>query len=101
VRLGTVEERSAADTRKEAQRILRQRHSGVDERAAIELRKREAGNPKALTLGDLIVSCLAVAKDEQRPRLYKETERHLTKHAVPLHREPADSLTRSQVVSLL
>jgi integrase len=41
------------------------------------------------------------AKGRQRPRSYKETERHLRHHAAPLHHERAEALCRRDITELL
>jgi integrase len=55
----------------------------------------------ATTIGEIIEAYLRHAKTRQRPRSYEEKERHLERHASPLHREPADALRRAQVTALL
>ena len=44
---------------------------------------------------------LKQAKERQRPRSYQETERHLRRHAAPLHHDRAPSVTRGQIAALL
>ena len=55
----------------------------------------------AITLLDVIEAYLRDAKTRQRPRSYKETERHLRRHAAPLHHERADALHRRDIAPLL
>jgi integrase len=46
-------------------------------------------------------SYLSYAKRKQRPRSYQETERHLLKHASPLHHERMETVRRSTITTLL
>ena len=55
----------------------------------------------AITLLDVIEAYLRDAKARQRPRSYKETERHLRRHAAALHHERADALHRRDIAQLL
>jgi integrase len=64
--------------------------------AAERQAKREA--PR---VGDLIEAYLPYAKEKQRPRSYRETERYLTNHCKPLHREVADQCPRAVIAALL
>lgn len=59
-------------------------------------KKRAAG-----TVLEVIEAYLAYAKGRQRPRTYKETERHLRTHAAPLHHDRAEAVARREVSSLL
>jgi integrase len=55
----------------------------------------------AITLLNVIEGYLRDAKARQRPRSYKETERHLRHHAAPLHHERAEALRRRDIAELL
>ena len=55
----------------------------------------------ATTLLGVIETYLRDAKVRQRPRSYKETERHLQHHAAPLHHERAEALRRRDVAELI
>jgi integrase len=50
---------------------------------------------------ELIDAYLPHAKDHQRPRSYKETERHLLRHASPLHYERVEAVRRRDIAELL
>jgi integrase len=50
---------------------------------------------------DIIDAYLSDAKTRQRPRSYRETERHLRRHAAPLHHERAEAVRRRDVATLL
>jgi hypothetical protein len=54
----------------------------------------------AITLLGVIEAYLRDAKARQRPRSYKETERHLRHHAAPLHHERAEALRRRDIAEL-
>ena len=43
----------------------------------------------------------AARQDDQRARSYQETERHLLKHAAPLHHDRAEAVRRSDIALLL
>lgn len=55
----------------------------------------------AITLLGVIEAYLRDAKVRQRPRSYKETERHLRHHAAPLHHERAEALCRRDIAELI
>jgi integrase len=69
----------------------------------------QGGNPsverkskrQAATVLDLIEAYLAHAKDHQRSRSYKETERHLLRHASPLHHDRVEAVHRRDIAELL
>lgn len=56
---------------------------------------------RAISVLKLVDSYLKYAEAKQRPRSYKETERHLRKHAGPLHHERAEAVRRSDITALL
>lgn len=55
----------------------------------------------AKSVSELIEPYLSFAKGKQRPRSFKETERHLRVHAAPLHHERLEAVQRRQVADLL
>jgi integrase len=59
-------------------------------------KKRTAG-----TILGVIQAYLPHAKGRQRPRSYKETERHLRIHAAPLHHDCAETVRRRDIAALL
>jgi len=69
----------------------------------------QGGNPsvqrksrrRAASVLDIIDAYLNDAKTRQRPRSYMETERHLRRHAAPLHHERAETVQRRDVAALL
>jgi integrase len=50
---------------------------------------------------DVIEAYLDHVKTRQRPRSYNETERHLRRHAAPLHHERVETVQRRDVAALL
>ena len=61
-------------------------------------RKAKISAPSVL---DIIDAYLRYAKTRQRVRSYKETERHLRKHAAPIYHDRAEAIRRSDIASLL
>jgi integrase len=59
-------------------------------------KKRAAG-----TILEVIEAYLLHAKGRQRPRSYKETERHLRVHATSLHHDRVESVRRRDIATLL
>jgi integrase len=59
------------------------------------------GKKSAQTVLDIIEQYLKQTKSRQRARSYKETERHLLKHAAPLHHDRAEAVRRSEIAKLL
>ena len=59
-------------------------------------KKRAAG-----TLLEVIEAYLPHAKERQKPRSYKETERHLRVHAAPLHHDRVETMRRRDIAVLL
>ncbi len=93
--LGDVSAVSLDVAREEA----RQRAASVAQGAnpSVERRaKRTAG-----TVLELVEAYLGHAKGYQRPRSYKETERHLRIHAAPLHHDRAEAVHRRDITALL
>jgi integrase len=69
----------------------------------------QGGNPsvdrrrkrQAASVFDLVQAYLAHAVTRQRSRSYKETERHLLRHAAPLHHERVEAVHRREIATLL
>jgi integrase len=56
---------------------------------------------RALRVGQMLEAYLAASRQRLRPRSLTETERHLLKHAAPLHQEPAEGVGRADIVRVL
>ena len=69
----------------------------------------QGGNPSAqrkakraaTTMLDIIEAYLRYAGTRQRPRSYKETERHLRLHSASLHHDRAETVGRRDIAALL
>jgi integrase len=69
----------------------------------------QGGNPsvqrrsrrRAASVIDLVDLYLEQVKAKQRPRSYKETERHLRRHATSLHHERVEGVQRRDIATLL
>ena len=59
-------------------------------------KKRAAG-----TVLEAVEAYLRYARERQRARSYKETERHLRVHAAPLHHDRAETVRRGDIAALL
>jgi integrase len=59
-------------------------------------KKRTAG-----TVLEAVEAYLRYARERQRTRSYKETERHLRVHAAPLHHDRAETVRRGDIAALL
>jgi integrase len=96
--LGTVAALDLGEARKRARDILAARTLGRDpasERRQIRAQQRE-------TFGALLLErYLPFKREELRPRSFKEVERHLVKHARPLHPRPITSITRREIATLV
>ncbi len=55
----------------------------------------------AVTVGVLVKKYLQYAEAQQRPRSFAETQRHLQKHARPLHHHKAEVVSRADIALLL
>jgi integrase len=55
----------------------------------------------AVKVGDIVGEYLEYARQKQRPRSFRETERYLTNHLKPLHREVADQCPRAVIAGVL
>ena len=64
---------------------------------SVERKKKRAAG----TVLEVIEAYLFHAKGRQRPRSYKETERHLRIHAAPLHHDRAEVVRRRDIAALL
>jgi integrase len=84
----------------DAARAVARRHAANVTQGANPSVQRKAKR-SAVTLLGVIEAYLRDAKGRQRPRSYKETERHLRHHAAPLHHERAEALCRRDITELL
>jgi hypothetical protein len=64
---------------------------------AVERRKKRAAG----TVLEVIEAYLTYTKGRQRPRTYKETERHLRAHSAALHHDRAETVGRANIAALL
>jgi integrase len=55
----------------------------------------------AVSVLEVIEAYLRHAKARQRPRSYQETERHLRRHAAPLHHDRVEAVSRRDIAELL
>jgi hypothetical protein len=93
--LGDVSAVSLDDARDMARRKAASVAHGAN--PAVERKKtRTAG-----TLVEVVDAYLAYAKARQRPRSFKETERHLRSHARPLHHDRTEAIRRRDITALL
>src|SRR5215813_5920159 len=79
--LGLASALDPGKARATAQALLAKVRLGGDPAAEKELAKARAGE----TFGTLLPQFLDRQRKRQKPRSFVETERHLTKHAKPLH----------------
>ena len=93
--------RSRDQARKKAGDILAGRRLGDDERQKIERRKTEAAATTERTLADLITAYRDHVIGRQKPRTRIETNRHLDKHWLPLHRLLLARIDRATVAARL
>ena len=84
----------------DAARAMARRHAANVTQGANPSVQRKA-KQTAITLLSVTEAYLRDAKARQRPRSYKETERHLRHHAAPLHHERAEALGRRDIAELL
>ena len=82
-----------------ARRAARQQAAKVTQGAdpSAERKQRQA----AASVLSLIEAYLRYAQARQRPRSFVETQRHLRKHAAPLHHERAEAVRRGDISALL
>lgn len=95
VALGDVSTVSLEDARIAARRAAASVAQGSN--PSVERKKKRAAG----TLLEIIEAYLSHAKARQRPRSYKETERHLRVHATPLHHDRAEAIRRRDIAALL
>jgi integrase len=62
---------------------------------------RRKAQRTAMTVLGVVEAYLRHAKTRRRPRSYEETERHLRRHAAPLHHERAEAVGRRTIAELL
>ena len=84
----------------EAARAAARRHAAAVTQGGNPSVQRKSRHRVASVL-HIIEAYLSDAKTRQRPRSYKETERHLRRHAAPLHHERAEAVRRRDVATLL
>ena len=60
---------------------------------SVERKKKRAAG----TVIELVEGYLAYAKERQRSRSFRETERHLRIHAAPLHHERVETVRRGEM----
>jgi len=82
-----------------ARAVARQHAANVTQGANPSVQRK--AKRSAITVLDVIEAYLRDAKTRRRPRSYKETERHLRRHAAPLHHERAETLRRQDIAKLL
>ncbi len=93
--LGDVSAVSLEDARDEARRKAASVAHGKN--PAVERKKKRAAG----TVLEVIDAYLPYAKARQKPRSYKETERHLRSHAAALHHDRAEAVRRRDIAILL
>jgi integrase len=84
----------------DAARAVARRHAANVTQGANPSVQRKA-KLTAITLLNVTEAYLRDAKSRQRPRSFKETERHLRHHAAPLHHARAEALSRRDMAELL
>jgi Arm DNA-binding domain len=84
----------------DAARVAARKHAAsVTQGANPSVDRKKKGD--AVSVLSLIDAYLRHAKKSQRPRPYQETERHLRRHAAPLHHDRAEALHRRDIAELL
>ncbi len=95
IALGDVSAVGLEDAREAARRsaagVTQGSNPSVDRK-----KKRAAG-----TVLEVIDAYLPYAAERQKPRTYKETERHLRIHAAALHHDRAEAISRRDIIGLL
>jgi integrase len=84
----------------EAARDAARQHAASVTQGANPSVQRKSRHAAASVL-DMIEAYLRYASARQRPRSYKETERHLRQHAASLHHERAEAVGRRDIAALL
>lgn len=82
-----------------ARRAARQHAASVTRGSNPSVERK--GKKSAPSVLKVIEPYLRHAKTHQRARSYQETERHLLKHAAPLHHDMAEAVRRSDIALLL
>jgi integrase len=95
IALGDVSAVELEDARDAARRTAANVAFGSN--PALDRKKKRAAG----AVLEVIEAYLTYAKDRQRPRTYKETERHLRIHAALLHHERAETVSRRDITVLL
>jgi integrase len=93
--LGDVSAVSLEDARGAARRTAASVAHGSN--PSVERKKKRIAG----TVLEIIEAYLTYAKGRQKPRSYKETERHLSNHAVPIHHDRAEAIDRRDIAALL
>lgn len=93
--LGDVSAVSLEDARGTARRTAASVAHGAN--PSVERKQTRAAG----TILEIVEAYLLHAKGRQRPRSYKETERHLRFHAAPLHHDRAEAVHRRDIAALL
>jgi integrase len=93
--LGNLSAVSLDDARKAARQTAAGVAHGVN--PSVERKKKRAAG----TILELIEAYLAHARARQRPRSFKETERHLRVHARPLHHDRTEAVRRRDIAAVL
>jgi integrase len=84
----------------EAARQAARRHAAGVTQGANPSAERKV-KTSASSMLQVIQSYLQQARTRQRQRSYQETERHLLKHAAPLHHDRAEAVRRVDIAALL
>ena len=93
--LGDVAAINLEDARKAARRVAASIAQGNN--PSVDRKKKRAVG----TILGLVKSYLPHARARQKPRSYKETERHLHIHAAPLHHDRTEFVRRRDIAALL
>jgi integrase len=95
IALGDVSAVSLEDGRNAARRTAASVAHGSN--PSVERKKKRTAG----TVLEAIEAYLTYAKERQKPRTYKETERHLRIHAAALHHDRAEAVRRRDITALL
>jgi integrase len=93
--LGDVSAVSLEDARDAARRTAASVAHGSN--PSVDRKKKRAAG----TVLEVIDAYLPHAKGRQKPRTYKETERHLRTHAAALHHDRSEAVSRRDIIALL
>jgi len=97
MKLGSAKAISAQDARKSASQLHARVMLGQDPAGE----KAESRTRAAETFGAILQSYLDRKKGELKPRAYEEVERHLLKHAKPLHASQLAAIDKRRAATLL